>query len=186
MKHIKLKVISCCMCVFCLFTQSMPVFAQENQQSKISITESADLPDGWIIDDDGNYCNPSTGEYFKWTSEKSHAKSAHDFSFKIRYSVTSKSFTVNSTSVTVTSDAHLEDKYGAWHSKSGGFDYQVSIIGIYARNLNFNTNGSQRGVVSNLINGGTYRVSIGTGEPMPLDKDGDQLYLVGSGSVINN
>ena len=65
MKHIKLKVISCCMCVFCLFTQSMPVFAQENQQSKISITESADLPDGWIIDDDGNYCNPSTGEYFK-------------------------------------------------------------------------------------------------------------------------
>lgn len=50
-------------------------------------------------DENGNYYNPETGEYFIW--EQNARSTAKVFSFKIRYSVTSNTFRLNSSTVRI-------------------------------------------------------------------------------------
>lgn len=50
-------------------------------------------------DENGNYFNPETGEYFIW--EQNTRSTAKVFSFKIRYSVTSNAFLLNSETVRI-------------------------------------------------------------------------------------
>lgn len=50
-------------------------------------------------DENGNYINPETGEYFIW--EQNSRSTAKVFSFKIRYSVASSYFQLNSTTVRI-------------------------------------------------------------------------------------
>lgn len=55
-----------------------------------------------------DYENPETGEYFRWmTNENERGTIAKKFTFMVRYSVTSSSFTVNSTKVSVDAGAYV-------------------------------------------------------------------------------
>ncbi len=185
MKKIKMVALALSICLGCAV--KTPVYAQEYDQMLVEAEDlNGELPDGWIIDDMGNYSNLETGEYFKWVTNE-RGSVAKKFEFYIRYSVTSPKFIVDSTSVTIKSSAHLVDKYGVWHSKEGGFKYQIHFsAGLFGTNLNFNTEGKESGVINNLTKGGSYTIRIGTGESLPYDKDGDELYLEGNGTVTNN
>ncbi|MBM6841014.1 hypothetical protein H6A03_05610 [[Clostridium] spiroforme] len=55
--------------------------------------------DTGYYDENGNYYNPETGEYFIW--EQNSRSTAKVFSFKIRYSVTSNTFRLNSSTVRI-------------------------------------------------------------------------------------
>lgn len=123
-----------------------------------------------------DYENPDTGEYVHWNANARGVDKS--FSFKIRYSITSSSFTVHSSKVLVSSNAHVEDLYGNWVSGFNGHLYTVSIVGWYARNLQFSVGSSQSGTVSGLDNGGSYKVQITNNDYLS-----DTRYLVGSGTV---
>lgn len=129
-----------------------------------------------------NYYNEDTGEYIYWINND-NARSgelAKSFTFRIRYSITSSDFTVNSTSVAVVTDAHVEDIYGNEVSGYQGHAYQVDSIGIYARTLKFSIGGTQTGTVTGLQNGGSYRVRISNSDYLS-----DLYYLVGGGTITN-
>lgn len=123
-----------------------------------------------------DYENPDTGEYIHWNTDARGIDKS--FSFKIRYSVTSSSFTVNSSTVYVSSDAHVEDLYGNTVSGYDGHEYTVSIVGLYNRNLQFSVGGTQSGTITGLNDGGSYKVQITNNDYLS-----DTLYLVGSGTV---
>ena len=183
------------MTVFC--SSAFPVFAQEQHEQNIDynqdvfapvekLNSESELPDGWVVDQQGNYSNPETGEYLKWSEGKERGNVAKNFEFRIQYSITSGQFAINSNSVTVDCDAWIENKYGAEQNLDNGYDYTVSIIGLYERKLYFNTDNVQSGTISGLQSGGQYKVSIAASGAMPTDDNGEKMYLVGSGSVINN
>ncbi len=52
-----------------------------------------------FYDEYGNYINPETGEYFIW--EQNSRSTAKVFSFKIKYSVSSSNFLLNSSTVRI-------------------------------------------------------------------------------------
>lgn len=150
---------------------------------------SSDYGDGYfiingeqMIDVYEDYENPETGEYIHWTTNtNARGVVVKTFSFKIRHSVTSSKFTVGSTSVYVSSDAHVEDISGNYQSGYSGHAYQISINGIYSRNLYFSINGTESGTITGLSNGNQYSVTI-----INNDYLSDRYYLVGSGSIKNN
>lgn len=123
-----------------------------------------------------DYENPDTGEYVHWNENARGVDKS--FSFKIRYSVTSSKFTVHSSKVLVSSNAHVEDLYGNWVSGYNGHLYTVSIVGWYSRNLQFSVGNSQSGTIDGLDNGGSYKVTITNNDYLD-----DTKYLVGSGTV---
>lgn len=129
-----------------------------------------------IVNEGEDYENEATGEYIHWIDTRGVDKK---FTFKIRYSITSKSFTINGTSVTVKASAYLTDDADNPLS-CDDFKYSVSINGVYSRKLNFNIGGTQTGTISGLKKGGSYTVTISTGESMPGDGYG---YLQGSGTI---
>ncbi len=151
--------------------------------------EAKDLDDGYLIINGNqvvrayeNYENPETGEYVHWTTNvNARGTIVKSFEYKIRYSVTSSSFTVGSTSVSVSSNAHVEDIYGNYASGYSGHAYQIQITGIFSRNLYFSVGGTESGTLSGLQNGGSYTVTI-----INNDYLSDIYYLVGSGSISNN
>ena len=123
-----------------------------------------------------DYVNPDTGEYIHWnTNTRGIDKS---FSFKIRYSITSDSFTVNSSEVNVVCDADVQDLYGNILDGYSGHKYTVSIIGWYARDLEFYVDGTQSGTINNLQDGGSYKVRITNNDYLS-----DTTYLVGAGTI---
>lgn len=129
-----------------------------------------------------NYENPETGEYFRWvTNPNARGTIAKSFEFKIRYSVTSSKFTVDSSTVTVSSSAQVQDRYGYNQSGYSGHAYQIQVTGIYSRNLYFSVGGTESGTISNLESGGSYKVTI-----INNDYLNDSLYLVGSGTIRNS
>lgn len=99
----------------------------------------------------------------------------------VRYSVTSLSFTVSSTSVSVTSSAYVG--YSDYDKASGysGHAYRLEIIGVYTRSLNFEVDGTESGTVSGLQSGGSYKVRIANEDNLP-----STLYLIGGGTITNN
>ena len=123
-----------------------------------------------------DYKNPDTGEYIHWNTDTRGIDKS--FSFKIRYSVTSSSFTVNSSTVYVSADAHVEDLNGNTVNGYDGHEYTVSIVGLYNRNLQFSVGGTQSGTITGLNDGGSYKVQITNNDYLS-----DNLYLVGDGTV---
>ena len=122
-----------------------------------------------------DYENPETGEYVRWDNTRGVDKS---FSFNIRYSVTSSSFTVHSTKVKVTANATVQDLYGNVLSGYKGHLYTVSIVGVYSRNLQFSVGSSQSGTITGLQNNGSYKVTITNNDYLDSNKT-----LVGSGTI---
>ena len=129
-----------------------------------------------------NYENTETGEYFRWTTNTNvRGTIAKGFEFKIRYSVTSSKFTVDSSTVTVSSSAQVQDKYGYNQSGYSGHGYQIKITGVYSRNLYFSVGGTESGTISDLKSGGSYTVTIINNDYLEYN-----YYLVGSGSIRNS
>jgi len=128
-----------------------------------------------IVYEGENFEDPSTGEYFRWDNSRGIDKF---FSFKIRYSVQSSNFRVNSSKVLIASDAHIENSSGRKLYGYNGHSYTVSIGGWYSRDLKFAVGGNEAGTVSGLTKGGQYRVSIYNSDSLGEDK-----YLVGEGTV---
>lgn len=123
-----------------------------------------------------DYENKDTGEYIHWDNRTRGTDKS--FSFKIRYSVTSSSFTVHSSKVVVSANAHVEDLNGNVVSGYKGHLYTVSLIGLYSRNLQFSVGSTQSGTISGLSNGGSYKVTIINNDYLDSNR-----YLVGSGTV---
>jgi hypothetical protein len=153
---------------------SVPVFAEETispDNREYLIVNGSDIV--YVGED---YENPDTGEYIHWDN---YARSVDkNFTFKMRYSVTSSSFTAHSTKVLVIANAHVEDLNGNIISGYTGHLYTVSIVGWYSRNLQFSVGSAQSGTITGLENGGSYKVQITNSDYLV-----DTRYLVGSGSV---
>lgn len=158
-----------------VFAVTMTAFAEETEviqdEREFLIVNGKDIV--YVGDD---YENPDTGEYIIWnTDARSVVKS---FSFKIRYSITSSSFTVNSKEVIVSADAHVENLDGDTVSGYSGHKYTVSIDGVYPRNLQFSVGGTQSGTISGLQEDGSYKVMVTNNDYLS-----DTRYLVGSGTI---
>lgn len=135
-----------------------------------------------------DYENPETGEYIHWKREANSrslksAKSGvvKEFTFKIRFSITSSAFTVNSSKVKVTTDAWIEDYTGhVSNSNNTGHRYAVSLDGFGGGGVELALGTKQSGKISGLRKGGQYRVTI-----VNRDALSDSNYLSGSGSIIS-
>lgn len=123
-----------------------------------------------------DYENPDTGEYVRWNPNTRGVDKS--FSFKIRYSISSSSFTVHSTKVSVKANAHIEDLQGNVLSGYKGHKYTVSVVGVYSRNLQFAVQGTQSGTISGLQKNGSYKVTITNNDYLSATKN-----LVGSGTI---
>lgn len=128
-----------------------------------------------VIYEGQDYYNEETGEYFFWGKGRGIDK---EFTYKVRYSVTSSKFTVNGKTVTVDSSACIT--YDNAAVNYGSFDYYIYLNGLYSRKLAFNVTGTESGTISGLVNGGKYTVTISTGEELP-----DNYYLEGSGTITS-
>lgn len=123
-----------------------------------------------------DYQNPETGEYIYW---KNNARGVDkEFSFKVRWSVTSSNFTVSSEKVRVTADASVVDYADVPQSGYEGHLYTVTISGVYSRDLQFDIGGIETGTINNLVKGGTYRVTITNNDFLE-----DGRFLYGDGKI---
>ena len=61
-----------------------------------------------------------------------------------------------------------------------GHKYTVDIIGILSRSLNFSVDGTEKGDISGLKNGGSYSVRITNSDYLP---DNPTYYLKGYGTI---
>lgn len=179
MKRMKKRIFAMMLTLVTIFTMSGNVLATEVSEP----TEPYLIINGeQVVHAYENYENAKTGEYVRWiTRLTSSGGIVKTFSYKIRYSVTSSKFTVGSTSVNVSSDAHVEDIYGNYASGYSGHAYQIQVTGIFSRNLYFSVDGTESGTINGLTNGGSYSVSI-----INNDYLSDYYYLVGSGTITNN
>lgn len=123
-----------------------------------------------------DYQNSETGEYIYW---KNNARGVDkEFSFKVRWSVTSSNFTVSSEKVRVTADASVVDYADVPQSGYEGHLYTISVSGVYSRSLQFSVDEITSQTINNLIKGGTYRVTITNNDFLE-----DGLYLYGDGKI---
>lgn len=177
MKKLK-KLMSLLLSVTMLVAFSTTAFAAEPETNVIPDEREYLIVNGTDIVYVGeDYENPNTGEYIRWnTNARGVDKS---FSFNIRYSVTSSSFTVHSTSVLVKANAHVESVIdGSVQSGYTGHLYTVSVVGVYSRNLQFSVGNAQSGTITGLQNGGSYKVTITNNDYLDSSKT-----LVGSGTI---
>ena len=108
----------------------------------------------------------------------SKGRIAKEFSFKIRWSVTSSKFTINSSSVKVTSHAKVIRETAGSISGYENMKYYVELSRILSKKLTFTAGGTSTGTISGLRSGSQYTVSISTGETLPAS-----FYLEGSGQI---
>ena len=142
------------------------------------------INDNEIIYYGEDYENAETGEYFRWiTNPNAKGEIAKNFEFKIKHSVKSSKFTINSTKVSVESSAKVTDAANDPVSGYNNHPYSVSITGTYSRNLDFSTGGTESGTISGLVNGGSYTVTISNQKSFPSTPEYPVLYLQGSGSI---
>ena len=157
-----------------VFVPNQGVYAQGNDEGECVI-----LSDNKRVPLYTNYENPETGEYIRWEFTKDKAgEVVKKFSFKIQWSVTSSNFTVKSSKVKVSANAHIEDYNGTVFNCNDGHRYEVQIIGVYARSLYFAIGGTESGTIDGLKKGGSYKVKI-----INTDSISDANYLVGSGTI---
>ena len=135
-------------------------------------------------DENGNYINPETGEYFIW--EQNSRSTAKVFSFKIRYSVTSGAFLLNSETVRIrVYRATFVKENNTPASCCNGHEFQVdlrrdtyldthNIATFYAPFISTQTWNLGGGFFLNA----PYYLQIGNIDNLPSD-----VYLAGSGEV---
>ncbi|MNW56151.1 hypothetical protein MKZ15_01655 [Paenibacillus sp. FSL R7-0216] len=175
LKNIKKSfIIATLLCLVMVLGTSANVSANESDKSiKLSYGE--------------NYENKETGEYFRWVTSPTKkgiaANSvAKEFEFKIRFSVESDGFTIDSSSVDIDSTAWVEDVFGNVESGYEGHKYTVQLSRLLTtKSLQFDIDGTESGTISGLTSGGTYKIKIINNDYIP-----DGQYLVGYGSVTNN
>ncbi|MGN0242159.1 MAG: hypothetical protein ACI4CS_10770 [Candidatus Weimeria sp.] len=137
-----------------------------------------------------DYYNEQTGEYFRW--EVNHSKvnslsatTAHNFSYKVQYSVTSSPFNISSSTLKVVSHAHIEDYWGNYSTANNtGHEYTVEVYnsGLIAKRktFNFSIGKKESGSASGFNADKTCRVCITN-----TDAVSDINYLAGYGTVYN-
>lgn len=176
-RRVTKKVIGFVLSLIMVFSFSTTAFAAESEDQQVQQDEREFLvvngEDIVYVGED--YENPFTGEYIHWNKTRGTDKS---FSFEIRYSITSSSFTVHSTKVKVSASASIVDLAGNTVSGFSGHKYTVSICGWYNRNLQFAVGGTQSGTVSGLENGGSYKVQITNNDYLNSNRN-----LSGSGTI---
>lgn len=135
-------------------------------------------------DENGNYINPETGEYFIW--EQNARSTAKVFSFKIRYSVASSNFLLNSSTVRIKvyrATFQKADNTPASCCNSHEFKVDLrrdsiidthNIATFYAPFISTQTWNLGGGFFTNE----QYYVQIGNIDNLPSD-----VYLAGSGEV---
>ena len=131
-----------------------------------------------------DYYNPETGEYFHWHDViDSKGTIAKSFSFKIRYSIESSKFTINSTSVYVDAWAEVQDSAGNSHSGYDGHRYSIEIFSVFLHKLlQFDIGGVETGTLSGFTAGNKYKMIISNNDLLP----NSTYYLVGAGTIENN
>ena len=123
-----------------------------------------------------DYENPETGEYIHWISTYGTVKS---FTYKIRYSVASDYFVINSTSVNIDSTAYVTDSAGNIKSGYDGHKYSIRLEKLFfSKTLNFAVNGKESGTISGLTKGAKYMVVITNSDTLDSNR-----YLTGDGSI---
>lgn len=172
MKRVVGLVLCLVMCVALFSSNEITVRAADNSKF---IGEEVDLS---LYKD---YENPETGEYFRWKNGISTNEAGDcikTFSFKIQYSVTSSRFKVASSSVKISANAHIEDRYGYIYpiSDNKGHKYEVDLSG---NRLFFAIDETESGDITGLSKNKYYKVTI-----INSDAVSDGNYLVGEGSVI--
>lgn len=172
------KIMSLMLTFVCLLCTSSDVFAASAEEIPYFIINGEE-----IVYYGENYINSETGEYFIWkTNPNSRSSSSREFSFKIRSSVESSYFTINSTKVSVEANANVTDEDFNWVNGFDGFPYTVTIRGVFGRKLNFEVGGTETGTVTGLVNGGEYKVEIAKGSE-ELPSSPFTHYLSGDGCV---
>lgn len=166
--RLKILVFAIAICIISIMELPCKIFASGIDEPYVVINNTE------IVRVGENYYNEETGEYLIWGKERGLDKS---FKFKIRYSITSDSFAVNGSSVTISTSAAVtydNDDVSGYD----GFKYYVYLDGIWSRKLSFAVGGTESGKISGLVKGGKYKVSITTGGELP-----DNYYLQGNGTV---
>lgn len=151
---------------------------------KVFAMESNNIQTNTNYDENGNYYNTETGEYFIWeTNSRSTAKT---FSFKIRYSVASSNFLLNSSTVRIkVYRAVFQKSDGSSASCCNSHEFQVdlrrdtifdthNIATFYAPFTSTQTWNLGGGFSTNA----QYYVEINNNYSLPSG-----VYLVGSGEV---
>ena len=78
-------------------------------------------------DEDGNYNNPETGEFFRWISPVARSTSK-EFSFKIRYSLKSDAFALHSSRIKVyLTEAIIVDGNGVERADNVGKRFTINL-----------------------------------------------------------
>lgn len=122
-----------------------------------------------------NFESPETGEYFRWTGNRSVDKK---FTFNIRYSVESSKFTINGDRVTITANANVQNDNERELSGFDGHLYTVSLNGWYSRSLQFSVGKEHTGTIRDLKKGGSYSVKIINNDYLEYGQN-----LVGGGKI---
>lgn len=135
-------------------------------------------------DENGNYYNPETGEYFIW--EQNTRSTAKVFSFKIRYSVTSNLFRLNTEKVQIkVYRATFQKADNTSTSCCNSHEFQIDL----RRNAFFDTHNKATfyapfistqnwNLGSGFYTNAEYYLEINNNYSLP-----DGVYLAGSGEV---
>lgn len=134
-----------------------------------------------LIEGATDYINEETGEYFIW--HRNSRGLAHSFSFKIRYVVESNPFVVNSDSVEIDCDAHVEDSNGYIQSGYTGHRYRMNM-GLF-KDLNLSVNDRTYGTIDGFKPGNKYTLRVSNSDDFSHETGSNYHYLVGSGTVYN-
>lgn len=90
----------------------------------VSALETNNLSNKEYYDENGNYYNPETGEYFIWNQNS--RSTAKPFSFKFQYTLTSSNFKLNTSRVKINVyNAHFE--YGSGTDTSCCNDHHFEV-----------------------------------------------------------
>ncbi len=175
---------------------SVAVFSLVLSDVSTTTANAAEQPSYVVIDNEVvvpygiDYYNEQTGEYFRW--DVNHTKvnflstsKAHNFSYKVQYSVTSSPFNISSGTLKVVSHAHIEDYLGNWSTANNtGHKYTVEVYnsGLIAKRktFNFSIGNKESGSASGFNTDKTCRVCITN-----TDAVSDINYLAGEGTVYN-
>lgn len=125
-----------------------------------------------------NYENTNTGEYFRW--ETGSARSAQKkFSFKIRYTIKSSSFTINASQAKLSVNAHVKTDSGTTVSGYNGHLYSVSLLhAVSTKTIQCSVGYAHTGTFTGLSKGKSYYVYVVNNDELPATK-----FLVGNGSI---
>ena len=160
---------------------------QMTTASAVDTSENPDLSSetvdsGLVIVDGQDWENPETGEYFRWLDEVPTTRGtiAKEFEFKIRTSVLSSGFSINSTAVDIYANAKVRN--GETNKVLPGYDdavFSVTLIRVlWSKTISGTVGDGLSGSISGLTSGTNHQIRITNKDRLP-----DGYYLVGDGTV---